>query len=279
MSRTTTILALVAVLAIAVSAPAFGAGESLIDRALGLAKSAKKDAGAAKRQAATAKRQANAAKRIASQSWQLARQKAARGPAGPAGPAWRGGAGGRGWRGGDGGRRWRDRPGGARRHRTEGPAGGTGPEGPAGPGAPVAFAQQAASVSTQSAEYVALGGPSVDVDVPPSGLIEVAAQATLPDGSDDGAVALFEDGQLMPGQAIDCGPDGAPALFTLMPMGPEDTIGGTPASQPLCATFGPPAAVRFVTTPGPHTYELRYALCCTGTATFENRRLWVTPLP
>ncbi len=256
MSRTTTILALVAVLAIAISAPAFGAGESLLDRALGLAQSAKKDAGAAKRQAANAKRQAakakrqaTAAKRIASQSWQLARRKAAQGPVGPAGatgPA--------------------------------GPAGATGPAGPAGSAAAIAFAEQAASVSTQSNEYVALGGPSVDVVVPASGLIEVAAQATLPDGADDGAVALFEDGDLMPGQATQCGPEGGDALFSLTSFG-GDTVGGTPAAVPVCATLGAPAAVRFVTTPGPHTYELRYALCCTGTATFEDRRLWVTPLP
>jgi hypothetical protein len=266
MSRTTTTLALVAVLAIAVSAPAFGAGESLIDRAFGLAKAAKKDAGAAKRQAATARRQANAAKRIASQSWQLARQKAAQGPAGPAGPA---GASGPAGEAGAAGPAGATGP--------EGPAGAVGPPGPAGTAA-IAFAEQAASVSTDSSEYVALGGPSVEVDVPASGLIEVAAQATLPDGSDDGAVALFEDGDLMPGQATDCGPSGAVALFSLSSFGGE-TVGGTPATLPMCATLGAPAAVRFVTTPGPHTYELRYALCCTGTATFEDRRLWVTPLP
>lgn len=246
MSRTTTVLALVAVLAIAISAPALGNGESLVDRAFAMAQSARQDAGVAKRQAAKAKRQAAVAKRMARQSQQLARRKAARGPAGPAGPA--------------------------------GPVGPTGATGPAGAGAAIAFAEQAASVSTDSNDYVALGGPSVEVDVPASGLIEVAAQATLPDGSDDGAVALFEDGSLLPGQATDCGPAGSDALFSLSSYG-EDTVGGTPATLPMCATLGAPAAVRFVTTPGRHTYELRYALCCSGTATFENRRLWVTPLP
>jgi hypothetical protein len=49
----------------------------------------------------------------------------------------------------------------------------------------------------------------------------------------------------------------------------------------FCATVGAPSPVTFQTTPGAHTYELRYAFCgCSGTeVTFSNRRLWVNPIP
>jgi hypothetical protein len=158
-------------------------------------------------------------------------------------------------------------------------------------GAPApAFAQVADAAATSStSDYVSLGGPSVTVTVPQAanapqgtGLIEVAAQSHIND--DAGAVALFQDGSSMPGQSDVCdqvvGTPG-PALFTS-----TDGLSGTwstPASLVVtgnCGSTGPAAPVLFATTPGSHTYELRYAFCgCAGTdATFSQRKLWVTPL-
>ena len=134
-------------------------------------------------------------------------------------------------------------------------------------------------VTTGSEEFVALGGPAVEVTVPPSGLIEVWAQATI---SEDGAVSLYEDGRPLGGQAEQCGPGGPGVLFAV-----EGSLGNplavaTPAGPGIgiCGSLGAPAPVLFQTTPGTHTYELRYADCgCEGNepAGFSDRRLFVGP--
>lgn len=133
------------------------------------------------------------------------------------------------------------------------------------------------TVATVSETFVALpGGPSVTVTVPPSGLIEVWAQATLEAGS----VSLYEDGEQMPGQSEDCAPEGAGgALFS----GEGGRLVGTPAVPPFCSASGAPGAVLFQTTPGTHTYELRYATTCAceeaPAPTISDRRLYVAPRP
>lgn len=274
--RRAALLGLVAVLVVAVATPALGNGDSLLTRALGIAKTAERKAVAArsqangaKRIARNAKKVARRAKRIARQSRRIARREAGRGPAGPQGPVGPAGPAG-----------------------PQGPRGPAGVPGPAGPGAAVAFAEAAGAATTSSEDYEPLpGGPALTVAVPGSGLIEVAAQATLvTDASDsDGAVALYQDGAPVPGQAA-CDPAGT--LFQVPFVGdaspdvgdPSDDIAaGTPAALPFCSTLGPPSPVRFVVEPGEHTYELRYASCgCGGPgdgATFRDRRLWVTPLP
>jgi hypothetical protein len=177
-----------------------------------------------------------------------------------------------------------------------GPTGATGPQGPTGPaGSTVSagtsrYAEVAAAESTSSAGFVPLTtpGPSVTVSVPPSGTIQVAASTEATDG--DGAVSLYQDGSQLAGQtpynanAPYCsGPDGT--LFDA----PGSIAGPGPFSTPGilgvlgCATVGAPGPVLFQTTPGTHTYELRYAFAncgCGGTqATFSNRRLWVNPIP
>jgi hypothetical protein len=164
-----------------------------------------------------------------------------------------------------------------------------GKEAQVGGGAPV-FAEVAGSVTTSNtSQYVSLGGPSVTVSAlqasnapPGTALIQVAAQAHIDD--DAGAVALFQDGSPMPGQSDVCdqvaGTPG-PALFTS-----TDGLSGTwstPASIAItgnCGSTGPAGPVMFLTTVGTHSYELRYAFCgCAGSdATFSQRRLWVTPL-
>jgi hypothetical protein len=136
------------------------------------------------------------------------------------------------------------------------------------------------SASTESEDFVALaGGPTLQVTVPASGLIEVWAQATI-DG--EGAVALFEDGKQVPGQASLCGP-GAGALFSLETPSGEPLAVGTPAAfgTGICGSLGAPGPVLFQTTPGIHTYELRYASCgCAGptaSVAFSERSLFVGP--
>jgi hypothetical protein len=146
---------------------------------------------------------------------------------------------------------------------------------------PISTATAAGTVSTPSEEFVALaGGPSLTVTVPASGLIEVWAQAAI---NEDGAVSLYEDGKSMPGQAELCGPEGAGALFAVEASFSEPILIGTPAGPGfgLCGNQGAPAPVLFQTTPGTHTYELRYADCgCGGEdPTFSDRRLFVGPRP
>jgi hypothetical protein len=129
------------------------------------------------------------------------------------------------------------------------------------------------------------GGPSVQVIVPASGLIEVWAQATI-DGA--GQVTLFEDGQLLPGQSETClGEEGAGEGMLFLNSGVIEE--GVTLSTPmvptfagLCGTIGAPGPVLFQTTPGHHTYELRYSHCgCEEVkdVTFSNRRLFVAPRP
>lgn len=143
-------------------------------------------------------------------------------------------------------------------------------------------------------EYEALGGPSVQVTVPSSGLIEVWAQVAV-EGDDGGAVGLFEDGQRVTGisEPEICGdaePGGIQDGSALI-----DMQGGAPAGQFIavatpptpgfalgCASAGAPAPVLLSRPAGPHTYELRYSECsCSlgGGAEFRDRVLHVAPRP
>lgn len=136
-------------------------------------------------------------------------------------------------------------------------------------------------MTTDSTTYVSLGGPSLSVTVPASGMFQVTASAKAPAG--EGAVSLYEDGEQVPDQGGDICGGGVGTLF--------DTPGeqmvatyGTPAAFTSygCATVGAPGPVLFETTPGEHTYELRYMSqnCgCSPEATFSNRRLWITTMP
>lgn len=158
-----------------------------------------------------------------------------------------------------------------------------------GAGSVPGFAEVAGQVTTDDdTQFVSLGGPSVTVTVPQAtngapgtGFIEVVASARVSDEA--GAVALYQDGtniseneqcQLALGTP-------EPPLFAT-----PDGLGGpygTPGAIDIigsCATSGNPGPVTFITTPGQHTYELRYNYCgCSGTdADFSQRRLWVTPL-
>lgn len=138
-------------------------------------------------------------------------------------------------------------------------------------------------VEVSSEEFAARGGPSVTLSVPASGLIEVWAQARI---FNEGAVSLFEDGQPMDGQADLCSPDSdAGVLFSVSAETGEPVTVSTPANVGvgICGSLGPPAPVLFKTSPGTHTYELRYASCgCEDPAEaagFADRRLFVAARP
>jgi hypothetical protein len=127
------------------------------------------------------------------------------------------------------------------------------------------------------------GGPSVSVTVPSSGLIEVWAQARV---FNEGAVSLYEDGAPLEGQAVFCSPDeDAGVLFAVAVEVGEPLTVSTPAAGGvgICGSLGAPGPVLFQTTPGTHTYELRYASCgCEDPAEvagFADRRLFVAPRP
>jgi hypothetical protein len=146
----------------------------------------------------------------------------------------------------------------------------------------VKSASAGGTVSTSNeTSYEDLGGPSVSVAVPASGLIQVWAQATMTDG----AVSLFEDGQQVPDQDPNqlCSGGGTPppgdALIAA--FGGTATL-STPAAFNPSGCGGPsgPSPVMFKTSPGSHTYSLQYASCgCGGQADFSDRFLAVSPVP
>lgn len=163
----------------------------------------------------------------------------------------------------------------------QGPAGAQGPAGPQGAAGavlvgasyPSAFAFVAASASTSSSTYEQLGGPTVTVTVPPSGIVQVGASIR---SAEEVAVALFVDGVNV--SEADCA---GPGLLSLFATPGLDGVWGTPAGALPCAASGAPGPVYFNVAPGPHTFELRYSICSCGgpTETFSERRLWVTPVP
>lgn len=183
-----------------------------------------------------------------------------------------------------------------------GPQGERGPRGQAGPrgpeGKPPAFARgrAAATVSTSDASsYQDLGGPTVTVNVPASGFVEVGASAFM--SGQAGAISLFDvtdagNPAPVPGQSDVCddvsgAPDGVGLLFT----SPGDDFDGTfstpavPNILGFCGSSGGPSTVLLgPLSPGEHELQLRYAACgCgdgpAGQASFKDRRLWVRPAP
>jgi hypothetical protein len=172
----------------------------------------------------------------------------------------------------------------------QGPAGEQGPAGPAGPQGPpgnvpgIVQDLDPAVVTTDSLTFVSLGGPTVTVTVPASGVIEVFAGVHFTAGPEDGAIALFEDTELVPLDNDDFCPGPPGTLFNTFSTAPMDATTGTPGAFNLfgCGTLGPPGSVLFRRPPGTHTYELRYASCDCNPgelANFDNRFLGIAPRP
>lgn len=147
----------------------------------------------------------------------------------------------------------------------------------------ISSATAAGTVTTASeTDYVDLGGPSVTVDVPASGLVEVWATVTF-GVPNDGLVGLYEDGQpvsLDQGGICGSGTIDDALLSTTADTGDPLTL-STPSAILFtlgCGTPGSaPGSMLFESSPGRHTYELRYADCgCDpGDASFSQRTLRV----
>jgi hypothetical protein len=149
----------------------------------------------------------------------------------------------------------------------------------------VVSAQENGLVTSDAAigDYESLGGPSVQVTVPASGLIEVFAQADILD-DDGGAVGLYEDGQKVPGisAATFCGDDSALFEMTGGGAGDFETFSTPPDFDVAlgCTNVGASSSVLLERPPGLHTYEMRYSECvCGGEAEFQNRILRIAPKP
>lgn len=128
-------------------------------------------------------------------------------------------------------------------------------------------------------DYQNLGGPSVTVTVPASGLVQVWASVE----AEEGAISIFEDGAQIPGQDPNASCD-APSGALLAVPGSPSAIVTTANALPLsgfCGAPGPPAPVLLKATPGQRTFSMRYADCgCNAAdATFSDRFLAVAPLP
>jgi len=147
----------------------------------------------------------------------------------------------------------------------------------------IVSAEQPSTVSTSSDTYVDLGGPSVTATVLSSGLVDVWAGTDIEDNIDGGAVALFADGQLVPGQAQFCDPGVDRALLLWEGTGAGGPVSVATPSAVIgagggCGTLGPPGPVQVQVSPGSHTFELRYAdPCPCGSSQFSNRLLRVAP--
>lgn len=140
----------------------------------------------------------------------------------------------------------------------------------------------AVASSAAFGDFEPLGGPSVEVTVPGSGLIEVWAQAEIADDN-GGAIALYEDGQPVDrlADAEICGDESVLIDFQgAGGTGEFMTLSSPPSFDALlgCGDVGAASPVILRRPPGRHTYELRYSECsCGDVATFRNRLLRVAP--
>jgi hypothetical protein len=127
------------------------------------------------------------------------------------------------------------------------------------------------SNATTSNTPVDLGGPSVTVNVPAGGVIEIFAQAQIAqNGGGSGAagqVYLFEP-RLLPTPSQILAHAGPNLVTTSTSPGTNDANGVINPGRASWITIVPPA-------PGTYTFSLRYAAPGGGTATFQNRALVV----
>jgi hypothetical protein len=255
-----------------VAVPASGSENSILRKVLNIAQKAQVDA--------------DKAERTSQKAYILARKKQLRGKQGPQGPQGKTGATGPAGPNGAAGQAGQAGPAGPAG--AAGAAGAQGPIGPQGEPPKIQFASVSGGVTTDQDTYQDLGGPSLTVDVPASGLVEVWAQVGLDVNA--GAVALYDGASPAAGQdPTICGPQGPggpPGIIfadpTSVPATPPVTVGtGTTPGIFACGSLGPPAPLLFQMSQGTHTLSLRYASCgCPGgDPEFSNRKLWASPRP
>jgi hypothetical protein len=150
-----------------------------------------------------------------------------------------------------------------------------GPPGPPGT-SNTAFAEETSEVSTTSFGFTDLGGPTVTVNVPPSGLIEVLARVELK-GNGCMYVNLFDIAETE--STLDLVSGCVTTSYFNLWSTPVTNI-GSPHRWNRSWTV-------VETSPGPHTYALRYRATNTGgneppsatdAAFFRNRKLWIRPV-
>ena len=123
---------------------------------------------------------------------------------------------------------------------------------------------------TASATPVDLGGPSVTVKVPETGLVAVYARATGQiNGGGQNALALVHlfEPTLLPGSPRVLQFDGATPELRITAPGTGD-LDGTP-------TLTRGGWIVFPANAGKYTFSLRYSQAGGGSATFQNTGLWV----
>jgi hypothetical protein len=158
-----------------------------------------------------------------------------------------------------------------------------GPPGPPG-GLTTAFAEETSEISTASRTFTDLGGPSVKVTVPASGLVAVVARAdirgTLTPPQVPGEFASVLEGCL--GVFVDSEPFSGNGEF-LCSRG-DASPGGVPPLRYFRVTH---EWFAFEASPGPHTISIRYKTKCVigsrgcpaeDRAFFKNRKFWVIPI-
>jgi hypothetical protein len=163
----------------------------------------------------------------------------------------------------------------------QGPAG---PPGPPGSSGAAAFDEETSEVSTSSNTPVALGGPSVTVTVPPSGLVSIFARAEIkavrgPSGGASGAINVTGT-KLHPRTFILL--DDAPT-YTKKWTGGDGLCGLDDDNVGRCGTTNPTHNhwVVLEAAPGRRTFSLVYRTPGPhddDTASFRNRKLWVMPV-
>lgn len=152
----------------------------------------------------------------------------------------------------------------------DGPRGGVGPQGaqgiqgPKGDTGPAGAASRSMRIAgplfTSSSSFTDLGGPSVTVNVGPSGLVEYWATATISTTGTSATVEIRDDTGSAPQITSTGGTD-----YTL-----PNSDGGT-------HFFNGGMSTEYVG-PGPDTFKLEYAENGGGTATFTDVELVVVPL-
>jgi hypothetical protein len=143
-----------------------------------------------------------------------------------------------------------------------------GPTGPAGSnGLNTVYDEETSEVSTASRNTVELGGPSVEVQVPASGLVAITLRVEAR------AVNRGEPQFERTLVRLDVFMDGEPfnARYSII------------TDEAFEKLFDPWIVIE--APPGPHTFSLGYGAKCDGPtctdadrAFFRNRKLWITPL-
>ena len=131
-----------------------------------------------------------------------------------------------------------------------------------------AFAEVAASESTAStsATDLATVGPSVQVVVPASGIVQIYAEVEIQgDGTNNARVHLQDDTDFNTAGTSQTILQRATASFTVMRTSPASNSGASTRIS---------GVLTFLATPGTRTYTLKYSVAAGAGGSFRNRKIW-----